>query len=203
MELQSSFKNDLEKEQKLSVFLDAYYKKHLKHYTFERVHNLKRQMQGADLILVHKTNGKRFLVDEKAQLDYINEDLPTFAFELVYQKDGAAKKGWLFDAKKKTEFYALITSIYADEPEKFTSCKVTFVNRKKLIAFLSTRKISQEYLDSHIEKNKNHNGKIVLDKLHPYHEGYLYFSTLKKAEKPINLILKLAFLTENGIAKQL
>ncbi|VAW11220.1 hypothetical protein MNBD_BACTEROID03-2549 [hydrothermal vent metagenome] len=203
MGLRSSFKNDLEKEQKLSVFLDAYYKKHLKHYIFERAHDLKRQIQGVDLVLAHNTSGRRFLIDEKAQLDYINEDLPTFAFELVYQKDGEVKKGWLFNAKKKTEFYALITSIYADEPEKFTSCKVTFVNRKKLIEFLNVRKINQEYLDSQIEKHKNHNGKIVLDKLHPYHEGYLYFSTIKKAEKPINLILKLAFLTENGIAKQL
>jgi len=203
MGLQSSFKSDLEKEQKLSVFLDAYYKKHLKHYAFERVQDLKRQMQGVDLILAHNTSGRRFLIDEKAQLDYINEDLPTFAFELVYQKDGEVKKGWLFDTKKKTEFYALITSIYSDEPEKFTSCKVTFVNRKKLIEFLNVREVNQEHLDSQIEKHKNHNGKIVLDKLHPYHEGYLYFSTIKKAEKPINLILKLAFLTENGIAKQL
>ena len=104
MELQSSFKNDLEKEQKLSVFLDAYYKKHLKHYAFERVHDSQQQMWGVDLILVHNTSQKRFLIDEKAQLDYINEDLPTFAFELVYQKDGEVKKGWLFDAKKKTEF---------------------------------------------------------------------------------------------------
>ncbi len=203
MELQSSFKNDLEKEQKLAVFLDVYYKKHLKHYLFERIHDLKQQMQGIDLIFSHNTNGGRFLIDEKAQLDYINEDLPTFAFELVYQKDGEIKKGWLFDTKKKTEFYALITSIYADEPEKFTSCKVTFVNRKKLVKFLSVRKINQEYLDSQIKKHKNYNGKVVLDKLQPYHEGYLYFSAIKKAEKPINLILKLAFLTENGIAKQL
>ncbi len=203
MGLQSSFKNDLEKEQKLSVFLDTYYKKHLKHYAFDRVRDLKRQIQGIDLILTHNISGNRFLVDEKAQLDYINEDLPTFAFELVYQKDGEVKKGWLFDVKKKTEFYALITSIYADEPEKFTSCKVTFINRKKLIEFLNAREINQEYLDSQIEKHKNHTGKIVLDKLHSYHEGYLYFSTVKKAEKPINLILKLAFLTKNGIAKQL
>ncbi len=203
MELQSSFKTDLEKERKLSVFLDAYYKKHLKHYTFERVQDLKQQMQGVDLILVHNTSGKRFLIDEKAQLDYINEDLPTFAFELAYQKHGKPKKGWLFDPKKKTEFYALITSIYADEREKFTSCNITFVNRKKLVELLGAHGLDQKRLGFLIEKHKAGHGKIVLGELNAHQEGYLYFSTKNKAEKPINLILKLAFLIENGVAKRL
>lgn len=61
-------------------------------------------MQGIDLILKDKHLEKQFLVDEKAQLDYVNESLPTFAFELFYQKNGIQKQGWLFDASKKQSF---------------------------------------------------------------------------------------------------
>tara|TARA_E500000318_G_C3552484_1_gene209536 strand:- start:1588 stop:1719 length:132 start_codon:yes stop_codon:yes gene_type:complete len=35
------------------------------------------------------------------------------------------------------------------------------------------------------------------------YEGYLFFSTKNKAEKPINLILKLEYLERIGIAKRL
>jgi len=84
--LQSSFKRNLRKEQQLSQFLDSIYQKHLKHYNFERVNVMKRQLQGIDLVLRYRGTQNEFLIDEKAQLDYLNDDLPTFAFELCYQK---------------------------------------------------------------------------------------------------------------------
>lgn len=181
---QSNFASDLKKEQKLTVLLDAYYQKHLKHYDFERIDDMKRQMQGIDIILKHKTSGKTFFVDEKAQLDYINEELPTFAFELSYKKKGVLKKGWLCNTAKATQFYALVTAIYSDEPNIFTSCKITLVNREKLLDFLKTKNINIDALKDAISKSDSQNGKI-------------------KAEKPTNLILKLDFLIENGITKRL
>ena len=84
----STFSSDLQKEQKLSVLLDSHYNTYLKQYDFERVKDMKQQLVGIDLILTHKSNGEKVLVDEKAQLDYVNENLPTFAFELGYQKKG-------------------------------------------------------------------------------------------------------------------
>ncbi|MEC8832937.1 MAG: hypothetical protein VX772_11300 [Bacteroidota bacterium] len=113
--MKSKFKADLSKEKKLTPLLDLYYQKYLKHYTFERISHLNQQLQGIDLILKDKQSEKQFYVDEKAQLDYINESLPTFAFELFYHKNGNQKQGWLFDSSKKTHFYALVTSIYSDE----------------------------------------------------------------------------------------
>ena len=198
-ELKSHFKSDLEKEQKLSALLDSYYKKHLKHYGFKRVYDIERQRSGADVILKRKSNGKVYFVDEKAQLDYINDDLPTFAFELSYLKKGVLKKGWLYDTSKKTEFYALITAIYSDAPGLYTSCKITMVNRKKLIALLASRKLNSESFESRDLKQ----GRIIIPELNSRTEGYVYFTKLKKAEKPLNLILKLDFLLEKGIAKRL
>jgi hypothetical protein len=142
-------------------------------------------------------------VDEKAQLDYVNESLPTFAFELFYDKSGRQKQGWLFDGSKKTHFYALVTSIYSDEEKMFTSCNITFVNREKLIGHLSGFGLTKEYLTKVAHDNKDTHGKLVLEKLHPKKEGYLFFSSSNKAEKPINLILRLEFLCTIGVAKRL
>ena len=86
--------------------LDSCYKTYLKQYDFEHVKDMKQQLVGIDLILTHKSNGKKALVDEKAQLDYVNENLPTFAFELGRQENGIQKKGWLFDASRKTCFFS-------------------------------------------------------------------------------------------------
>ncbi|AEM70352.1 hypothetical protein Murru_1310 [Allomuricauda ruestringensis DSM 13258] len=201
--MKSKFKADLSKEKQLIPLLDSYYQKHLMHYCFERVFHLKKQMQGIDLILKDKHLEKQFLVDEKAQLDYVNESLPTFAFELFYQKNGIQKQGWLFDASKKTEFYALVTGIYSDEDGVFTSCNITFVNREKLIQHIEEVGLSQKHLEGIISKNQNIHGKLNLEQLNPKSEGYLFFSTKNKAEKPVNLILKLDYLIMIGVAKRL
>ncbi len=201
--MKSKFKADLSKEKKLTPLLDSYYQEHLKHYSFERVSNLKKQLQGIDLILKDKRSDKQYFVDEKAQLDYINESLPTFAFELFYQKNGVQRQGWLFDASKKTHFYALVTSIYSDEEDVFTSCNITIVNREKLISYLHGLGLNREQLERAISKNNDRHGKLVLDELNHKTEGYLFFSRKNKVEKPINLILKLDHLVWLGVAKRL
>lgn len=183
--------------------MDSYYDKHLKKYTFKRVSNIKKQLQGIDLFLKDNRSEKRFFVDEKAQLDYVNQSLPTFAFELIYLKNEVQKPGWLFDATKKTQFYALVTSIYSDEDNVFTSCNITFVNREKLILRLDEIGISQKELEGIISEKQNIHGKLNLEQLDPKSEGYLFFSTKNKAEKPVNLILKLDYLMRIGVAKRL
>ena len=146
----SNFKSDLQKETQLSTLLDCLYHKHLRFYDFERISDLNLQLKGVDLIFTKKSNQKAFYIDEKAQLDYINDDLPTFAFELSYQKNGSLRQGWLFDPSKKTDFYALVTAIYSDEPQRYTSCKITMVNRANLLTFLNKEQ-SRKTLESDIE----------------------------------------------------
>lgn len=203
MGVQSNFKKDLQKEKELAVYLDSLYQKHLKNYTTKRINDYKQQLQGVDILFIQKEKGISFNVDEKAQLDYIGEDLPTFAFEINYIKNDSLKKGWLFDTTKTTQFYALITAIYKDEPNKFTSCKITLVNRKKLIALLKSKKITQDVLCNYLENEHKTYGKIIIKELHNYREGYLYFSSKNKAESPLNLILKLDYLIQKGVAKRL
>jgi len=201
MGVQSNFKKDLKKEKELAVFLDTQYQKHLKNYTANRVNNYKQQLQGVDVVFTNKKTQDVFNVDEKAQLDYIGEDLPTFAFELYYYKNNVLKKGWLFDPSKTTTFYALVTAIYKDEPNAFTSCKITFVNRQKLLHLLESKKITLKTLSAYTDAKKIKHGKIPLKELDKQKEGYLYLSSKNKAEKPLNLILKLDYLLETGVAK--
>jgi hypothetical protein len=201
--VKSKFTSDLNKEKQLSRLLDVYYQKHLIHYHTKRVHDLENQLAGVDVVFIHKKNKEQFYIDEKAQLDYVNDDLPTFAFEPGYYKKDIFKEGWLFDPKKITDFYALVTAIYEDEPGVFTTCKITLVNRKKLRSFLTQRKITKAILDEYLTQNKEIHGKLKLQELNPRTEGYLYFSKNNKLEKPINLILKLDFLMANEIAKRL
>ncbi len=203
MTLESNFNGDLKREQQLAPLIDNYYSTCLNQYTFIRVHDRKNQFAGIDVVFEHKTNGSSYAVDEKAQLDYINEDLPTFAFEISYKKGGVFKKGWLFDAAKKTDFYSLITAIYTDEPNIFTSCKITLVNRLKLLAFLDDRKVTTERLKTYVKNSNIIHGKLKLKELNDRTEGYLYVSSRNKAEQPINLILRLDFLLQNGLAKRL
>ena len=195
--LKSKFTSDLAKERLLQPLLDSYYKQ-LKQYSFERVTDLKQQYQGVDLILHHKQSGSRYTVDEKAQLDYLNESLPTFAFEIQYVKKDSFREGWLFDPKKKTQFYALATSIYADDDEKLTSCRLTFINREKLLELLKHKGIDKETLVNYSSKEAK--GKISITELNPKMEGYLYLSR-NKAEAPLNLILRLNWLIHEGVGK--
>ncbi len=163
MDDKSLFKSDLQKEKQLAALLDSMYRNNLKFYGFERVSDLNLQLQGVDLVLTQKHNQKRFFIDEKAQLDYVNEDLPTFAFEINYRKNGKRKQGWLYDASKKTDFYALVTAIYSDKPQTYTSCKITFVNRRKLLGLLTTRKLSQKRLEDYQGKSNGKHGKLKIN----------------------------------------
>ncbi len=187
----------------LSQFLDEQYQKYLKHYSFERVSNLQEQFLGVDLVFTHKQKGTFYHIDEKAQLDYLNENLPTFAFEVFYERNSEQKGGWFLDSKKKTDFYSLVTGIYRDEKDKFTSCNIIFVNRKKLLDFLMSRGLSQERIVQLARSQPNYHGKMELQSLSPHSEGYLFFSRKNKAEKPVNLVLKLGFLIRIGVGKRL
>ena len=203
MNLKSNFTSDLNKEKKLSLLLDSYYQSRLKQYSFKRISDLNRQYKGIDVLFQHKKNGTTFKIDEKAQLDYINENLPTFAFELSYFKDGKEKKGWLFNQNKKTDFYALITGIYADELNTYTSCNITLVNRKKLLNLLQSKSINNRSVSALISQMNKTHGKHRIPELNDRTEGYLFFSRQNKNEQPINLILRLSFLIDHKIAKKL
>ncbi len=200
----SSFNSDLNKEQILGEYLDNIYNE--LSFSFEREYELKEQLMGVDLTLTHKE--KTFIIDEKTQLHYLNKDLPTFTFELSYLKQDEFKTGWLFDHSKKTNYYFLITGIQVKSNElnsknNIKSCKITSVNRSKLITYLATLNLTQERLQEYDFDLRNRDifGKSTIKEL-TKKQGCLFFSN-HLDEQPINLQLRLQHLIKIKVAKQI
>jgi hypothetical protein len=197
----SHYKRDLNKEQKLGIYLDTVYKKIDLKVT--RVNDLNLQHKGVDLIYTHNAND--IYIDEKAQLDYVNKNLPTFTFELSYLKDKTLKEGWLFDDNKQTHFYFLVTGIKAKNPKQhdYYDCIITSVDRSKLLRFLDGINLDEQQLSNYqkeIRARKHKENRIEIKELDIKKEGCLFFSP-HLAEHPINLQLRLQFLIDSGIAK--
>lgn len=204
--MESNFNIDLSKEGLLSIYLDGVYPNIFNGFAIKRKADLESQHRGIDIVI--SKNDKSYFIDEKAQLDYLDIDLPTFAFEISYIKDGVQKLGWLYDETKLTNKYFLITAIYLNEPNNlkkgFKSCKITSVDRNKLINLLNSKKLSFSRVNdlNNQIRNSNNEGGIRLDELDYYSEGKLFFSKSNKSEQPINLVLKLDFLINCGVAKR-
>ena len=207
--MRSSFNDDLRNEQILGNYLDKIYSEIFdpKEIEITRISAIDKQNSGIDLTIHHIKSSRIFNVDEKAQLDYINSDLPTFAFEISYLKQGVIKQGWLFDDSKLTNYYFLITAIRATKEQDITtgveSLKIYSINRLKLKQLLQEKGLSKDVIESYdnrIRKNKE-NGKINIEELNPKTEGRFYYSKTNKNERPINLVMRLSYLIKKGVGK--
>ena len=90
------FKKDLASEQDLYSYLDDVYES--LGLEMDRIEDKNLQLKGVDLI--YKGLRKAYYIDEKAQLHYINKDLPTFTFELDFMLYNVPKVGWFLDEEK-------------------------------------------------------------------------------------------------------
>ena len=206
--MQNKFEEDLENEKILGNYLDKIYSEIFDSTKFNvtRVRDYHKQNSGIDIVINHLKSSQKFYIDEKAQLDYINQDLPTFAFETSYLKHGELKQGWLFDEDKITDYYFLITSILCNGQgisSGIKSVKIHSIDRMKFIQLLKgkglTRSVIKRY-DNQIRKSEQ-NGSIAIKELNHLSEGKFYYSKAKKIESPINLVMKLSYLTKMGVAK--
>lgn len=203
----SKFNEDLSKEEALGRFLDKIYPTLFKGYDIQRISNIDLQHKGIDLIL--SKEGNEYYIDEKAQLDYLNNELPTFAFEISYLKNGNENSGWLFDKTKDTQRYFLVTGIYLNNPENinegFKDCNIISVDRIKLINLLESKGLdfnSTTKINNRIRSCTEEKG-IKIKELNPQTEGRFYYSKSNKSEQPINLVLYIAFLIKSNVAKKI
>ncbi len=180
--MKSKFYEDLSKEELLGTYLDTFYPQIFKDSPFkvERIWDANRQHKGVDLLL--RSDNQCFYVDEKAQLDYLNVSLPTFAFEISYLKRGYWRVGWLVDATKICLLYFLITNICLQEKDDLSAglskVKIIGIYRAKLLALLKSRGLNQQRvitLEKNI-RNNNMGGKISIPELDERREGVFYFS---------------------------
>lgn len=205
--MKSNFKEDLSKEELLGIFLDDIYPTIIEGYQIERISDIEQQHRGIDLII--SRDGQNYFIDEKAQLDYLNKELPTFAFEISYLKNSKENFGWLYDKTKQTHKYFLITGIFLNNPEDinegFQKCIITSVDRVKLIALLKLKGLDIETITKYNDNIRSGTAEknVNINELNSYSEGRFYYSKSNKSEQPINLVLYLDFLIRSKVAKRI
>ena len=194
----SSFNSDLERLEIFQEYLDRFVYPYLMPYhdwSYKRIKDLDGQNRGIDILLQYKD--KTFKIDEKAQLDYLDVNIPTMAFELAYYKNNLYREGWLFDEKKETSHYIYITNINTKEgkgfrkPEDILSCKMYLVRRKSLIGELAKIDMDHKNLIDFYEKHQDAGEAILFG----FGKSKIKF-TGHKNERPLNLVIHQSSLME-------
>lgn len=190
---------DMGAEHQLSFFLDkCFYNKLLSAHkikSFERIHDKEKQLLGADLVMTTKKN--TVVIDEKAQLYYINQNLPTFAFEINFlNKNGDLSEGWLYNDKLCTHYYNLIwlTATHKDlkniKSSDFISAECLIINKNIILDYLLSLNYTKNKMFEKVQsiRNQKQYGRSYLSN---QRDIYFYFSEPKDyAEQPINLIIR-------------
>ena len=190
---------DMNAESELADFLDENLYSRLldegKFLSIQRMTEKEQQLQGIDVIA--KTHASVAHIDEKAQLYYVNKDIPTFAFELQFLKGGRVIEGWFLNDRLKTDYYLLIwpfasvTDVKAIKKEDFTRLDALMISKKKLREELASLGFDKEALAakaSQLRRTRTY-GKITTGT-----QGVYYFASApsKYAEAPINIVVSKA-----------
>lgn len=209
---------DMNAESELAEFLDENLYSNLlgegKFLSIERVAEKEQQLQGIDVTA--KTQNSVFYIDEKAQLYYINKNIPTFAFELQFLKGGRVIEGWFLNDELKTDHYLLIwpfasvTDVKELKKGDLTKLDALMISKVKLRRELASLGFDKETLTqraSQLRRTRTY-GKIPTGM-----QGIYYFASdpSKYAEAPINIVVSKARLisladahyeiTKNGFSR--
>ena len=202
---QSRRNEDLSAEAQLSIFMDLYlYDRFPTSNLFSsirRITSKEEQLNGIDVEFIG-TDNKVYNVDEKAQLYYLNQNLPTFAFELVSYQKGFDTIGWLCNPNLKTDFYMLIWPFATTNTckeirwEQFTKVECLLIQKQKILKLLADNGLTINRLkaDAASIRASGKVGKIPIQGL----SGIYYFASnpLHYKEAPINIIISKQKLTE-------
>lgn len=192
-------------ETQLSIFLDKYlygcFPTGNAFSSIRRIQDKEQQLQGVDVEFVG-IDGKVYCVDEKAQLHYLNQNLPTFAFELLSYQKGYDTVGWLCNDKLKTDLYLLIWPYATQDAyqnitwEHFTKADCLLIQKQKILKMLANKGLTEERMlsDARRIRATGQKGKIPIDGI----RGIYYFASYprKYREAPINIIISKSILLE-------
>ena len=211
----SSYDFDEKAQEVMSEYMRLYYYSKLlngdgtKVADYVRFEDENTQETGVDITFT--LDGKQYIVDEKAQLDYIlnPQPLPTFSLELLNAKSGAI--GWFINPNLKTEYYMFIWPHSDEKPlslEGISYAYYALVNKSKLLIEVEKRygKNKEQLLEIAKRIAEDGLGEEVKDddgvcKGYRYKkdgfddEGYLYY-TISKHEHPVNLVVRRKWLED-------
>lgn len=203
----SKIRIDIQREKIMSEFMRLnYYTKLLNsdgtQIKYNRIDEKERQKEGVDVEYLQ--NGQRYIVDEKAQMDYIfkDEPLPTFALEIIGVR---GSEGWFVKQGLKTQYYMFIWPHAENKPltlDKIKYAYYAFVEKRKLQRAIDNRygtrdrllKYAHELMSGKIGKERDNR---IYYKESPFdQDGYLVYTKKPvpgqsgKAEEPVNLVIK-------------
>ncbi len=143
----SSFEIDLKNENdvmaeymRLNYYSKLLNRDRTKVIDYYRVTDEKLQKDGIDV--TYTIDGRHYIVDEKAQMDYIYkpEPLPTFSLELLNSASGNI--GWLVNQELRTEYYMFIWPHAEEKPlsiDRILYAYYALVNKSKLLIEIEKR----------------------------------------------------------------
>lgn len=189
---------DMSAEAELARFLDRYLYARFPNAdafdSIERTYRKAQQLSGIDLIFRSK-DSRTFCVDEKAQLYYLNKDLPTFAFEIEFLRHGIPTTGWLCDRGLDTDLYLLVWPFAKqDSPkdikaEDFTKADCLLVSKAAVLHHLASQGLTAERLlqDAKHIRSEGKIGKIPISGVN----GIYYYASdpQQYQEAPINIVI--------------
>lgn len=208
-ENQTRRNEDLSAESQLAIFMDRYlYDRFPTGSSFSsirRVYDKQEQLKGIDVEFIG-TDGRVYNVDEKAQLYYLNQNLPTFAFELLSFQKGYDTIGWLCNSNLKTDLYMLIWPFASTDKskgirwEQFSKVDCLLIQKQKVLKLLADKGLTPDRLitDAKRIRASGKTGRISIQGVH----GIYYFASSSQyyKEAPINVIISKPLL--QGIASR-
>lgn len=203
--IQSRRHDDLSAEAQLAYYMDKYLYTHFPNgnsfSSIRRIHDKEEQLSGVDVELIG-TDGKVYCVDEKAQLYYLNKNLPTFAFELLFKRGNNDTTGWLCNPTLKTDFYMLIwpfatqSSCKGIRWHQFTKADCLLIPKKRLLKTLADKGLTVEKMqaDAKAIRVSGQIGKIPIPGL----RGIYYYASDPNSyrEAPINIVISKSLLLD-------
>lgn len=202
----STFKKDLLIEKEISEWLHKHY------YStdiFEKVKGINQtdlQHKGVDTVQTSFAIFKDRLdhaVDEKCAVRYVKRDsnekkLPTFAFELNYEKEGRLLDGWLFGDKYSATEYYQVMWVWADVSKigkwNYNWEEINRNNITKIEGYVIKKSVLQNYLND-LDLTKEKLFSMRNDLLKSKEKYYLDDQktriqiSFQLPEKPMNVII--------------
>lgn len=213
----SKFSEDKRKESLMREFMKLHYYSKLinsdgteikKDFIDDEV----RQKQGVDVILYK--DQKKYIIDEKAQLDYIYKGpLETFALELLNSSSGNV--GWFINDNLETEYYMFIWP-HTDVNGRLVNVNNIEYARYALVEKIRLRKLIEERYQSadelseyalrlskgSLEGSTERYNRLYYNKPPFDKNAYLVYTRKPtkdnngKKEEPVNLVVKNALIEE-------
>lgn len=195
---------DMRAEGQLAQFLDEKFWSPLcadGDMSFKRVTDRTLQLQGVDVIL---TQGEEVrYIDEKAQLYYINNTLPTFAFEIDSFQRGYLTEGWLLNNALLTTDYNLIypnarhNDLSIITKDDFTLVEVLSITKKVLLKSLESYGLTRSYLLAAAQRIRKQCGsEMYRENTMCRYAKFVKSASYRYSEAPLNLVVQKSFLRQ-------